>query len=661
MPTGMTGPAPLSPEKAHLAHMLRHQHIHNQFIGTAFDDSLTLDMRIRALQQIILDNLIQMQGPTGPQGPVGATGPQGPQGIQGPTGPQGDSYIVFANAYGAKPDGTDAAPGINAAIQAVSAAGGGAVYIANGTYSIMSKIFVLGNVSLIGLDKPTLLRRYAGQLLQNGDQTGVGGYNGNSNITIRGIKFDMDGQNASYPIVATNLTFFSHARNILIEECEFHRVKGYHSIDVNGIDGLIVRNCIFNGFALSGDADIDAFEREAIQLGSAQSDPDGGLTDYTPSKNVIIEGNLVRNTYSSYTDPTVFVGNHFSREGIYEQNIIIQNNIINVTTYGIRPFKWRNILILNNQIFGGKYSIMFSNVGGGNLQSSLDLNGNQTGITRNSDYITVANNLFDLFTDRAIQANGRAYQPPGGQIATSGAADLIISNNIFYNRNTSTNGVITMGLVHTFAITNNTFRGVDPYRYMSLNGCSRGTVNGNVFTNNTTLTSREAIAILPSNSETFEGVARSDRSNRITIMDNTNLGSRRSPIFIENADYLLVSGNWIQAFGVENDGVARSGVSVNNCTFVMIEGNMIQATNGTPSAQARKTIISNGSSNCNSFNNAGTLEPVVNNPENNNFQGAWDAPATAVSYADTTLTFEENVDSYYWNDPTGDKEVFDNF
>lgn len=635
--TGPTGPIPpLSPEKANLAWRLRHQHIMNQFIGTAFDDSLTLDMRIRALQQIILDNLIQMQGPEGPQGQPGQ-----------------DAYGIPVNAvdYGADPTGTsDSAAGINAAVEYVkNNTGKGVVYLPAGTYIITSTINLADGVSLIGLENPTILRRFPlgtmGGMLNNGIQPGATGYNGNSNITISGITFDMDGNNTEFPMTAGVGITLAHARDILIDNCNFNRTKGFRPIDLNGCQGVTIQNCWFNGFVVSGDATIDSFAREAIQVGPAQFDnSNSGASDYTPCDSIIIKDNKFINTYPDFSDFLVAIGNHFSREGVIDTNILIKGNTIRTTLRGINPFKWQNVRIEGNSItVPNSLGILFSNVGGGTFESSLDLQGNQTGITRNSiDVIIDSNTFYDC--QRAIQGNGRAFQPPGGNIQFVGVQNCIISNNLIVNNQTGDNGQITMTCPTNLAIVGNVFR----TRNQNLNRCiSLGGANNYIISSNDgDACNNQSIMSTHFNGTTFEEATQTLRGRRGIIANNVGISSNLNAIHVQQSDNVKISSNSIQRFAVTEDTVTRGGVFLEGVAYGMVDNNMI-IPDGTSSTLSVKVLISSGSSNSNTFNNAGVLRNVVNDTANNNFVGAWDAPTTVTTSEDLTITTETTAINNY--------------
>ena len=76
---------------------------------------------------------------------------------QEPTVPTGDDQSVDSSSiyynvtvYGAKTDGTDAAPAIQAALNKAAEDGGGTVYIPSGTYSIMTTLKKPAKVSILG-------------------------------------------------------------------------------------------------------------------------------------------------------------------------------------------------------------------------------------------------------------------------------------------------------------------------------------------------------------------------------------------------------------------------------------------------------------------------------------------------------------------------------
>jgi len=88
-------------------------------------------------------------GPVGDQGPQGDEGPQGDQGPQGAQGPQGDTGPVGPSAYKTVAASGGDYTSVQDALDAVSA-GGGTVYVKNGTYTETVPLTMYSNVKLIG-------------------------------------------------------------------------------------------------------------------------------------------------------------------------------------------------------------------------------------------------------------------------------------------------------------------------------------------------------------------------------------------------------------------------------------------------------------------------------------------------------------------------------
>jgi hypothetical protein len=106
------------------------------------------------------------EGPTGPQGPTGPAGPKGDTGETGPTGPAGTTTATATVgrsgadfvATGSEGSPTDHVT-IQAAIDAVQTAGGGVVYIREGTYHLGATINITAaNVAVLGAGRATELR-----------------------------------------------------------------------------------------------------------------------------------------------------------------------------------------------------------------------------------------------------------------------------------------------------------------------------------------------------------------------------------------------------------------------------------------------------------------------------------------------------------------------
>ena len=104
-------------------------------------------------------------GPVGPAGPQGVPGPVGPQGPAGPPGAGGTLHGYYdVIAYGAVGDGShDDTAGIQAAINACNAAGGGIVYMPPGTYKLTAPLTMssMNFVTLMGAGRASNLKRLA--------------------------------------------------------------------------------------------------------------------------------------------------------------------------------------------------------------------------------------------------------------------------------------------------------------------------------------------------------------------------------------------------------------------------------------------------------------------------------------------------------------------
>ena len=130
-------------------------------------------------------------------------------------------FNVKDSPYGAKGDGaTDDAPAIQAAANAVSAAGGGGIYFPSGTYALKSYITLPSNIYLLGQGRQTILKLVSGYV--SGAQ-GQGHFfaSGANDITIDSISFDGNSGTVSADPTNNFSAWFTNCSRCSVRNCYF--------------------------------------------------------------------------------------------------------------------------------------------------------------------------------------------------------------------------------------------------------------------------------------------------------------------------------------------------------------------------------------------------------------------------------------------------------
>lgn len=173
------------------------------------------------------------------------------------------------------------------------------------------------------------------------------GYNGNGNIEFIGGT-----------IVHGNASF-CHARNIKFINMDFELCYTQHIFEFCALDGVLVKNCIFNGTIVK-DSESAGINKEYINIdpcvrGSFPWFNEGNDTpyDHTVNKNIeIVNCEFKVPNDNLYTGGSNFIGNHTNDDDYLHNNIIIRNNLFDGTKNLCIQFKGvKNITIEDNNFY----------------------------------------------------------------------------------------------------------------------------------------------------------------------------------------------------------------------------------------------------------------------------------------------------------------------
>jgi len=363
--------------------------------------------------------------------------------------------------YGAVGDGTtDNGPALQAALDAVNASGGGEIYVPPGTYLLSSglPLRIHANTTLT-LSPATTLRRgmNSDSILVNG-LTGqaLGGYTGQSNITVRGGTWDANG--VAFPTYCTGLSF-GHCSDISVHDTTILDIPGYHAIELNSTSGGRVRNCRLFGLQQAGDRTFT----EAIQIDTATTGtfPWFGPYDDTPCTDIEISGCTIGASGTVGTTAwTRGVGSHTAVIGVWHTDVrILGNQFTSLLGYAVRAFSYNNLIISNNTVVGCD--------AGFQVRTADSATQGFTQVARNC---VIEGNILQNITG-AVNASIVVQGETGGEMVGVTVSDNTVDTN------TADSGIYFL-FCQQFACTNNTTVDVGQYGIRA-DDCEGGSITGN--------------------------------------------------------------------------------------------------------------------------------------------------------------------------------------
>jgi parallel beta-helix repeat protein len=255
--------------------------------------------------------------------------------------------IVSVKDFGAGQGGADDSVLIQAAIDAVSSAGGGTVYFPTGTYNLQAQLTFPSNVNYKGEGKQSLLKVNAASSFYIFNQASVDV----SNVVFDSIGFD---GSLNYPADSTVYkqtyslgntairTGGVKATNICIQNCWFNQLSN-SSIDINGMESshiVIVDNYFYKG----------SYKSNVIHIRL----PSNTYTDAQRVSNVRVTGNHIEiNGPQYHYDPSKedWTASADAISFDSAKDCVISDNIINLSgACGIRVEESLRVTVANNKV-----------------------------------------------------------------------------------------------------------------------------------------------------------------------------------------------------------------------------------------------------------------------------------------------------------------------
>lgn len=373
--------------------------------------------------------IVGVQGDQGIQGETGETGPQGPQGIQGVQGPAGSNaagYIMVDQAFGN--NATAAAAHIQSKLDAAVAAGGGTVYVPDGTYLCATTLTIGSNTTMV-LAPAAIIKRNAqtDAIMLNKHDGTTGVYGQAKNIHVKGGCFD--GNQANFHTNEVTLVAFGHAEDIFIEDVIFKNTYAWHHLELNATRHAIVRGCIFTG------VDAGTSNREALQLDLALSSaafPWFGPYDNTACEDVLIEGNRFVNLWRG-------TGSHSSASAVNHKNVrIVHNTYDTCGGEAIVTLCTQALLIQGNRIVNCGAGIICQNDGSAILYGAIIKDNQLKTIGGRAIYFD-SGDTSKVANYREITISGNIIESPTNHgISLDYCTDVAVLDNIIRDITTAT-------------------------------------------------------------------------------------------------------------------------------------------------------------------------------------------------------------------------------
>jgi len=335
--------------------------------------------------------------------------------------------MINVKDFGAVGDGvTDDRAAIQAALDA-----GGWVYIPEGTYALVSGLLRINARTRLTLSPgATILRKQTDGLITNEAESQPGAYNGNGSIVIEGGIWDA---NADEVPAAASAMGICHATNVTIRDLAIWDVSGYHAIELNSMNDVLLDNCKFRGFYDPGDRNFS----EAVQIDAAIDE----TTGFAPYDGTVCDDIEVR---SCWAGPSAtkgmqswprLVGTH-SVPATWHRNIRVHDNYAQAPTWAaIRPYWWDRAIIQGNQIMSAAwYGIAVQN-----SSRYVEVHGNQV-FDSGRDGILVSDDCTQInVRDNDVIGAGQAANNTYGGIHVKDANIVRLANNTVRKRASGNN------------------------------------------------------------------------------------------------------------------------------------------------------------------------------------------------------------------------------
>ncbi|PFR11233.1 hypothetical protein COK10_10820 [Bacillus anthracis] len=460
-------------------------------------------------------------------------------------------------------------PAIQKALDLAEAFGGVELFIPAGVYRIKSYLIVHANTKIRMSRNTVLLRSHPGGIFKNGYKGDMyTDYNGNGNIHIEGGT--LDGNVLEFN-QGFNLTGWARGTNLTFRDITFKDVITNHCMDINACKDVLIENCRFLGYK-DGTVDQSRNYPEAIQISNHTQAgySDFGIWDGTSCQNIIVRGCYFGNSgtagMSAYATG---IGNHGAVHDLYNQNIKITDCTFEGMTYaGIRPFKFKDLIVRGNLFLNCQRGIVCSNPNGEG-ESSKDGKGNQTNLPQSGTNYIFTDNIFRGTKEEHLYIVGWEKDGVVAKVDT-----ITVSNNQFESQSNAaivnSKSSVYLSFVKNLKIDNNDFKKTYRAIYAAY-------VSDFSFTNNKVEdTTVEALFV----NEPDDRYKNKGFTAKLRVSNNTIKRCGRTAIMMQYTDVFNIDYNLIEHACLEADNVRSAIVAGSGSKNGTIRGNkIVKATN----------------------------------------------------------------------------------
>lgn len=473
------------------------------------------------------------------------------------------------------------------------------VIVPAGEYILNKEIRMFSNTTLQADQNAKFIKNHQrGPMISNdliGDQ---GGYNTTKNITIIGGIWDSS--RVATLNKGTESLRFIHATGVTIEQATITNVpNGSHMITFAGVKNGTIKNCTLYGYG-------GTMLKEAIQLDIVHDNivvpsmQETYLTyDDLPCNNILITG---CNIY----DYSRAIGSHTSVEGVFHQNITIENNTLHdLLDTAIKAYNYKNLKVSNNTIYNVSMGILvYTYINNEEIHYLKPLTTTtKEPLPTNYNIFITGNTLYDINESKtqntaskgdAIRTIGSTQRPLSGVtisdniikntkrygIFLEGTSSSTIANNSITS--TLDTGIYAISGSHNAKIMKNTLVKNGSFSKntggIAVNASKKATIQSNSITssgkNGISLYSKSNEAVISNNTITSpgeNGIATYTQSNTSKINSNTIKNYRLNGIFLYGSKSATITSNKVygKTTGNGKNGIHISGDKSKSCKFVV--------------------------------------------------------------------------------------------
>ena len=209
-----------------------------------------------------------------------------------------------------------------------------------GTYNITSMMTVFTGTTVVCEPGTIFKRSCRYQMLEMAASEEVKGYEGTHDVSWTGGTFLASTREEDAIVIV-----LYHCKNITLKNITVDGCRGYHSIECNSSQNVVIDNCTFKNQSPIAGADY----REAVQIDFAyqlgypyRGSKDAPANDGTHCKDIFITNCTFENCPNGIGTHTVY------EKEKYHENIKISNCVFkNIATWGIQLYGMKNVIIDN--------------------------------------------------------------------------------------------------------------------------------------------------------------------------------------------------------------------------------------------------------------------------------------------------------------------------